>query len=82
MLLRVQNGETILILDRERPVARLVPVDQEVDISEDGLRRLEAAGLLRRATAPQAAFTLPPPVCPIGDGDVLEALLADREASR
>ncbi len=82
MLLRVQNGETIVILDRERPVARLVPMDAEGSVPNDGLRRLETQGLVRRATSPLATFTLPTPVSPIGDGDILEALLADRDASR
>ncbi len=82
MLLRVQKGETIVILDRERPVARLVPIDAESSVAEDGLRRLEAEGLVRRATSPQATFTLPTPVNLVGGGDILEALLADRDASR
>ena len=82
MLLRVQKGETIVILDRERPVARLVPMDVEGSVPDDGLRRLEAEGLVLRATSPQAAFTLPTPVSPIGDGDILKALLADRDAGR
>lgn len=82
MLLRVQKGETIVILDRERPVARLVPIDAEGNVAEAGLRRLEAEGLVRPASSPQATFTLPPPVSPIGDGDILEALLSDCDASR
>jgi prevent-host-death family protein len=50
----VRSGETILILDRGRPVARIVSaVSEEADV--DGrLARLERQGAVRRAAAPPA----------------------------
>lgn len=44
---RVKAGETVLILDRGRPVARLEPATQ-MDDSDGRLARLERAGLIRR----------------------------------
>ena len=49
---QVQHGETILILDRGRPVARLESVQGGEDDPEGRLARLERQGLLRRASAP------------------------------
>jgi prevent-host-death family protein len=47
----VRNGETILILDHGRPVARIVSALSE-DVDVDGrLARLERQGALRRAVA-------------------------------
>lgn len=48
---QVKQGETILILDGGRPVARLVPVPKE-ECPEDRLARLERQGLLRRGSVP------------------------------
>jgi prevent-host-death family protein len=50
---RVRHGETVVITDRGRPVARLesVVTDAAADPA-DRLARLERRGLLRRAAAP------------------------------
>ncbi|MFY9826576.1 MAG: type II toxin-antitoxin system prevent-host-death family antitoxin [Thermoanaerobaculia bacterium] len=49
---QVQHGETILILDRGRPVARLESVLGDGDDPDGQVARLERQGLLRRASAP------------------------------
>jgi prevent-host-death family protein len=80
---QVQHGETILILDRGRPVARLESVLGEKDDPEGRLARLERQGLLRRATipfSPEALATNPPR--PSGGASVLEALLEERREGR
>ncbi len=41
----VKRGKRVLVTDRGRPVAMLVPVEEP---SADGLARLEAQGLVRR----------------------------------
>lgn len=82
LLVRVQQGESILILDRDRPVARLVPVEESTDASDDHLQRLEVQGLIRRPERSVSTWTLPTPVMPVGSGDVLAALLADRDEGR
>jgi prevent-host-death family protein len=80
---QVQHGETILILDRGRPVARLESVLGEEDDPEGRLVRLERQGLLRRASAPLPTEVLmTPPPRPSEGGGVLEALLAERREGR
>jgi prevent-host-death family protein len=51
LLDRVQHGETVLITDRSRPIARLEPVTSPGDPGPDEgrLARLERAGVIRRA---------------------------------
>jgi prevent-host-death family protein len=49
----VGKGETIIVTDRGKPVARLVPAEPEPKATysiEDVLKRLEAEGHLRRGT--------------------------------
>jgi len=55
----VGKGETIIVTDRGKPVARLLPPEPEVkaaDSAEDFLRCLEADGHLRRGTRPFKRF--------------------------
>ncbi|HEX9942687.1 MAG TPA: type II toxin-antitoxin system Phd/YefM family antitoxin [Thermoanaerobaculia bacterium] len=80
---QVQHGETILILDRGRPVARLESVLGEGDDPEGRLARLERQGLLRRASAPlPREILMAKPPRPSGEASVLEALLAERRDGR
>ena len=84
LLDRVRHGETILIVDRDRPVARLEPVVTAEEGDEDGrLSRLERAGLIRRGGGSMGREVLKkrPPKALKG-GDILEALLTDREEGR
>jgi prevent-host-death family protein len=81
---RVRHGETIVITDRGRPVARLVSAVADAgDDPEGRLARLERRGGLRRATAspPRALILkkLPRLRRPAG---VLDALLEERRQSR
>ena len=56
---QVRHGETILIVDRGQPVARLESVLTEgIDDSEGRLVRLERAGLIRRGITPPHSFLL------------------------
>ncbi|MCR4347997.1 MAG: type II toxin-antitoxin system prevent-host-death family antitoxin [Sulfuricaulis sp.] len=84
LLDRVRHGETVLIMDRGRPVARLEPALQEGEGNEAGrLARLERAGILRRAISPARSRLLlePPPKSKKG-ASILQALLAEREQGR
>ena len=84
LLDRVRHGETILIVDRDRPVARLEPVVTAEEGDEDGrLSRLERAGLIRRGrgSTSQGVLKKHPPKAVRG-GDILQALLTDREEGR
>ena len=77
LLDRVRAGESVVILDRDRPVARIVPVREADDAH---LADLERRGLLRRGTLrPEGDLVSGPGPVPSRGGDVLAALLADRE---
>jgi len=55
----VGRGETIIVTDRGKPVARLVPPEPEPKTTysvEDLLKRLEAEGHLRLGTRPFKRF--------------------------
>jgi prevent-host-death family protein len=85
LLDRVRHGETILITDRSRPVARLEPVatGEHAGPDEGRLARLERAGVIRRARRGRLDEVLRvPPPAPEPGGDVLEALLDERRSGR
>lgn len=81
---RVRHGETVLILDRGRPVARLEPVHGAGAPDVDGrLSRLERAGVIRRsAVAPPVARIARPFARARKPARVLEALLEERRRGR
>ena len=69
VLRRVEDGETIEVTDRGRPVALLTPVPQT-----DGLERLRADG---EATPPQASLdTLAEPLAVPKGSELPSAVLA------
>jgi prevent-host-death family protein len=81
---QVRHGETVVITDRGRPVARLVSaVTDAADDPEGRLARLERRGGLRRGTSPppRALILQAPPKTRRASG-VLEALLAERREGR
>lgn len=63
-LRKVQRGHTLTVLDRDRPVARIVPYDAEAPLE------------VRRATRSPRDLRLPPP--PSKPTDSLTLLLEDR----
>jgi len=76
VLARVSAGETIEITDRGRPVARLVPVDDDTST----LTRLVASG---RATAPTSGGPVPlPPRLGDPDVDVAASMAVMRDEER
>lgn len=80
----VRQGETVLILDRNRPVARLEPVLSVSGEEADGrLVALERKGIIRRPRKRLSASLVkskPPKLK--GGGSILKALLAEREDGR
>jgi len=79
---RVRGGESILILNRGVPVARLGPVAGFSDPT-GRLRRLERAGLIRVGEAPPPLELLRKPAPAVAPGaSAVEALLADRRDGR
>ena len=77
----VRAGETVVITDRGRPVARLVPaVGAEAGDDDARLARLERKGIIRRGKGGRSDLILTPP--PDVGGGVLELLLEERREER
>jgi antitoxin (DNA-binding transcriptional repressor) of toxin-antitoxin stability system len=75
----VRGGGSVLVLDRDRPVARLVPLPREGGQgASERLARLERQGLIRRGTRgrPAGRVAGKPARLP---GGVLRGLLEERE---
>ena len=58
-LARVRGGETVVVTDHGKPVARIVPID-----AESPIERMIAEGFARPPVRPKA--TLPPPITAAG----------------
>lgn len=65
-LRRVRRGQTLTVLDRDTPVARILPYDDEAPLE------------IRRASKKPSSLRLPPP--PTTTTDSLALLLEDRAA--
>ena len=79
-LKKVRAGNTILILDRDQPVARLERVAAG-EQAYDRLARLERSGLLRRAVRPVNPKALREPA-PSARESVVAALVEERGETR
>ncbi len=80
---QVRHGETFLVLDRGRPVARIESAVTAASEAEGRLARLERQGIVRRATAsmPRKLLGQKPPSAR-ESASVLAALLEERETGR
>lgn len=79
----VRHGETVIVTDREQPVARIEPfIASDADEDDARLSRLERAGVIRRGRARPDEVDLPEPAAASPDVDILAALLEEREAAR
>ena len=78
---QVKAGMEVLITDRGKPVARLVPVSRSKDLKES-LTRMEKQGLIRLGSGklPKDFWKIPRPEDP--EDLVVKALLEEREAGR
>jgi antitoxin (DNA-binding transcriptional repressor) of toxin-antitoxin stability system len=79
-LQKVRAGHTVLIFDREQPVARLERVSGGAQV-EGRLARLERGGLLRRSRAPVPLKALRA-AAPKPRRSVTQALLEERREGR
>ncbi len=80
----VRHGDSVLILDRGRPVARLESAVSGATQEPDGqLARLERRGLVRRAEAPapRSLLAKKPPRAK-GGASILKVLLEERRRGR
>jgi prevent-host-death family protein len=80
---RVRRGQSILITDRNRPVARLEPVSSLEQADRGKLQRLERAGVITRPRKKITDAFLKRPR-PTGDGrrSLLQAVLDERAEGR
>ncbi len=79
----VRKGETVIITDRERPVAQLAPLPRNFEGNASRLAELERSGLLRRGREVSAkGFLKALPPMPQTKADLLAALLSDRDEGR
>jgi prevent-host-death family protein len=80
---RVKAGESVLIMDRGRPVARLEPVGAGAESDDARHARLVREGIIRpaRAPFPRSILTADLPK-PKGGASVVEALLEERREGR
>ncbi len=78
---QVKAGVEVLITDRGKPVARLVPIAR-LEATREALTRMEKQGLIKLGSGrlPKDFWTMPRAEDP--QGLVLKALLEDREAGR
>lgn len=75
-LKKVQAGETVVVLDRNRPIARIEPIEGAPKM-DPRVARLVAKGILRPALKPLPADFFDKPPLKVR-GSVLEALLQER----
>ena len=79
-LRKVRAGHSILILDRDLPIARLERVT-DAESGDDRLGRLERAGLVRRPKSPLSLKALRA-AAPKPRKSVTQALLEERREGR
>lgn len=83
LLAEVRAGETVVIVDRGVPVARLDPVVDRADDADGRIARLQRTGGLRAGREqPPVALVLdqPPEIAP--GASAVDALLAERSEGR
>ena len=80
-LARVRKGETVIVFDRDTPIARIEPIPPAGEAVPDWVREAERRGIL---TPPKAhgGAPLPPPVKVDPGLSVLQALLEERRSGR
>lgn len=82
----VRAGGSVLVYDRDKPIAEIVPLTRakpksKKDLDEARLARLEARGAIRRGTGDLAEwFKTHKPIKIPGGASVLKALLEERES--
>jgi prevent-host-death family protein len=83
LIARVRAGQSVLITDRNRPVARIEPVRGGDETDDQRLARLERAGVIARGrgTLPKSFFQRPLPRSKAGSS-ALDALLEERSEGR
>jgi antitoxin (DNA-binding transcriptional repressor) of toxin-antitoxin stability system len=76
----VRRGESVVVYDRDRPIARIEAVRESRTETPDWTDELERAGILRRPTAALPHRWLD--ARPSAEPDIVAALLEERESGR
>ena len=79
-LARVRKGETVVVYDRDVPIARIVPV-QPAEKGSEWLIEAERRGIVRPPRV-RGGAKIPRPVKTKKPARVLEALLEERRSGR
>jgi prevent-host-death family protein len=81
-LARVKAGEEVIVTERGKPIAKIVPLDRDQGEIPAHLLEKARAGLIRLGSGkiPKGFWKLPRPADPTGA--VLKALLEERESGR
>ncbi len=85
LLRRVKRGETVIITERNRPVARLAPIDTDVGSHSADLDTLFASGVLLPAAGGPLdvdTFLAAPRAVLRADRSLTSAVLSEREEGR
>jgi prevent-host-death family protein len=77
----VKRGEEVLVTERGRPIARIVPVEPAETDDEARVQRLAAKGLIRMGRKRGPKRPLPAPIYGIPEGALVEAVREDRDES-
>jgi prevent-host-death family protein len=75
----VQEGEEVLVCDRNKPVARIVPCD--ISDHSEQQKRLVARGVLTPPRKPRSSTALPNPPGNVSD-EVMEQVWREERESR
>jgi prevent-host-death family protein len=84
----VRAGGSVVVYDRDTPIAEIVPITKSKAVSkqdrdDERLARLERKGAIRRGTGDMAEwFKTHKPIEIPGGAGVLQALLEERESGR
>lgn len=79
---QVKSGESILVMDRDQPVAKIVPLQgssRDLLPPQERLARLERKGLIRRGSSGDRAWLLKRSSARV-KGSVLKDLLNERRS--
>lgn len=77
----VKRGEEVLVTERGKPVARIVPVARE-SLKDEWVRGLVSRGVVRAGHARVRPLLSHLPVCTVSEGAVRRALDEEREERR
>ncbi|MCC5844533.1 MAG: type II toxin-antitoxin system Phd/YefM family antitoxin [Verrucomicrobia bacterium] len=80
MLSCVREGETVMVLDRDKPIARLVPYSAGERVMTERMKELQQLGLLTLCSSEDPP-PLPPLLKPKRPVDVAHYILEEREST-